>query len=419
VTFLARQATVSGGNALVALLAAISAQNLLATNIMVPALSAIGDELGASAATLKLTLTLFFITYAGSLLAYGPLSDRYGRRPVLICSLIIYCTGSVVCATSASAAALISGRMIQGLGAGGGTIIAWAAARDCFAGPVLLRTTSLINTGRSIVPAIAPAAGGVIVDCYGWRYTFGAAGVLGGLMLGSTLVFLPETLRSAAKAEAFESVICTYLLLLKSLRFLAFALAAAFSLGAWFAFIAGSPTLFMQRLGLSPTEFGLCPTLIASGSVLGGFVTARLANAALGSNRLAYLGFATLLLGAAGTLAVIALDITSVASIVVPMFAVSFGCGIVFPLMAANAMTLSAERAGTGFSLIGFLTMVVAAVSTALTTANPRHAAQVFAVVMVGSATASIAGYWFAIHPSHSQPSARAGASIMPTSDRH
>lgn len=355
---------------------------------MVPGLAAIIEELGASVSTIKYTLTLFFVTYAGSLLIYGPLSDRIGRKRTLVYSLIIYCLGSLTCAASTSASILIIGRMIQGLGAGGGTVIAWAVARDVFEGPQLLRVTSLINAGRSVIPAIAPAIGGVIVDGLGWKFTFIATGVLGSLVLGSTVVFLPETLPRTAHSVPLSDVVRTYLYLFKSHRFLAFALCAACSLGTWFAFLAGSPTVFMKDLGLSPAQFGLCPTLMASGSVVGGVITANKA-VVFGNDRLSKCGLAALLFGAAATLTFPVLGIMSVPTIMVPMFFVSLGCGMVFPAAAASAMQMCGGRAGSGFAVIGFLSMTVAATSTALATEIPGETIFIFPSVMLGWVLAS------------------------------
>ncbi|WP_375415427.1 multidrug effflux MFS transporter [uncultured Bradyrhizobium sp.] len=382
-------------NAFVTFLAMLSGQNLLATNIMIPGLPEIARETGASTSTVQLILTLFFAAYAGSLLIYGPLSDRFGRKPVLLGSLAIYCLGSLGCAAAHSATALISGRIVQGLGAGGGTVMAWAIARDSFEGPLLLRATSLINAGRSAVPAAAPAIGGVLVEFGGWKTTFLMTCALGGLLFGAAALFLPETALRHQATSSMSNVARNYGRLFRSVPFLTYALTASGSLGTWFAFLAASPGLFIQTLGLSPSQYGLCPVLMASGSVFGGLVTARLA-ARSGTDWLARFGLISLLVGTTAAYGLAMMDAITVGTIIVPMFLVSFGCGVVFPTAAAAGMQECKVGAGSGFAVIGFLSMIVAALSTFLVSLFSDKNMLAFSAVMVGWACLSAASYAFA-----------------------
>src|SRR5579872_6641662 len=171
----------SGTFALTALLAALSAFGPLTTDMYLPSLPNIARELAASEAQVQLTISSYLFGFAVGQILYGPVSDRHGRKPVLLAAIGIYCAASLACALSTSIETLIVARAFQALGGSGGIVLARAVVRDLYSGSRAARELSLIGSVMALAPVLAPIAGGVLQTGFGWRsifFTLVAAGAL-------------------------------------------------------------------------------------------------------------------------------------------------------------------------------------------------------------------------------------------------
>src|SRR5947209_19876721 len=184
--------------ALTALLALLTALGPLAVDMYVPSFPEIGRLLAASPATVQLTLSLYMVSYAAGQVIYGPLSDRYGRTPVLRAALMIYCVGAIGCALAPNIELLLAARMVQALGSSGAVVLARAIVRDLYSGARAGRELALMGMIMSLAPVGAPMIGGVLQTAFGWHSHFVLQLAIG--LIAVTVVWrkLPETLPSRA-----------------------------------------------------------------------------------------------------------------------------------------------------------------------------------------------------------------------------
>ncbi len=195
-----------GTFALTALLAGLSAVGPLTTDMYLPSLPDIARQLGASSAQVQLTISAYLIGFAAGQIIYGPVSDRHGRKPVLIGAIALYCAASLACALSTSIEMLIVARAFQALGGSGGIVLTRAIVRDIYSGAHAGRELSVIGSVMALAPVLAPILGGLIQTAFGWRVTFLA--LVGAGFAGAAVVWalLPETLNNARRRTGIASV---------------------------------------------------------------------------------------------------------------------------------------------------------------------------------------------------------------------
>ena len=243
---------------LLLMLAGLAALGSLATNIILPAFPSMGAELGTSVKDLSATLSTFFVAFALGQLFVGPLSDRFGRSPLVISGLCVFVVGSAVCAFATSLPQLIVGRVIQALGVCATSVLSRAIARDLFEGDALARALSLVMVAMAAAPGFSPLLGGVFNSFLGWRATFGVVGVLA-ILLGIHYVSrLGETHSCDLRRPlALSAVAATYKALLTDRRFIAPALSVSLVLGSLYLFFAMAPAILMEGFGFSPLQLAL------------------------------------------------------------------------------------------------------------------------------------------------------------------
>lgn len=240
-----------------------------------PSLPAMADALHGTDAQLQLTLTLYMVGYALSMLVSGPLSDRYGRRPVLIGGLCIYVVASVACALATSIPAIVCARIFQALGGCSGTVIGRVIVRERF--PTAMQATMLsrISAGMALSPVIAPLAGSAVAEWLGWRGVFAWLAAGGIVAMAMVLRHLPETRESATRPEPGAGLLRTYGRLLSERRFLRYSLAISFVYCTYFPFIAESSTLFQRKMGVSGPGYAAIFGLTVLGYLIGSSVFRR------------------------------------------------------------------------------------------------------------------------------------------------
>src|ERR1700734_2227412 len=233
------------------ILGLLSAIGPFAIDMYLPALPSIGRSLHANAATVQLSLTVFFIAVGGGQLLYGPLSDMYGRK------LPLFCLGSIACALAPNAQLFLLGRFVQGLGACGGMVIPRAVVRDLHSGVDATRLMSLLMLVFSISPLLAPLTGSFVIQAVGWRGVFWM--VLGAAVIGfGILTTLKESRPKAARANSsLTSAFHSYRQLLSDRHFLGTVFIGTSGMASFFLYLSNSPYVMIEHYHLSPRGFSL------------------------------------------------------------------------------------------------------------------------------------------------------------------
>ncbi|WP_416897023.1 MAG: multidrug effflux MFS transporter [Minwuia sp.] len=353
---------------MIGLLAALSAIGQFATNIYLPSLPVISAELSASPSQAQLTLTLYLAAFAFTQLLYGPLSDRFGRRIILMSGLAIFIAGSVVCTIAQDIDVLIAGRILQAVGGGGCTVAARAVVRDSFEGPALQKVMALIAILFALVPGLSPLFGALLQELAGWRTIFIVTGGVGAVVALMMVTRLPETLAYRLPKLNPTELVRGYAIVLARRDFLRFALPMSLIFTAMFAFFGGSPYTFIEFLDVSATEYGFYPPLASTGFVIGGIVVRRL------TGRMSTIGIC----GVGLVVAIAACAIGVVlplagwvhkAAFIVSVIVFVASLGIFLPTAMAAALQLFPERAGTASAMLGFLQMAGGVLGSAMVAA--------------------------------------------------
>ena len=355
-----------GTFALTALLAGLSAFGPLTTDMYLPSLPDIARHLDASTAEVQLTISSYLIGFACGQIVYGPISDRHGRKPVLIGAIALYCAASLACALSLSIEMLIAARFAQALGGSGGIVLARAMVRDLYSGARAGRELSVIGAVMALAPVLAPVVGGAVQTGFGWRVVFFvlvAAGLAGA---GVVWLLLPETLaHRAAEPVSPASMAKSYAIVARNRAYLAYLGLATASYAGLFAWISGASFVLQDLYGLSAFTFGFAFALGSVGYMSGSTLSARLTHR-LGLDAILGLGGLANAAGGLAMVAAVALGLTSAASLVLPVAIYLAGLGMVLPQSIAGAMTPFPERAGAASSLLGFVQQSVAALFGAM-----------------------------------------------------
>lgn len=347
--------------ALTALLALLVAIGPLATDIYIPSMPEIGRLLAASFGEVQLTLSAFLIGFAIGQLVYGPISDRYGRKPVLLATLVVFSAASAACAVAPNIETLIVVRGLQALGGSGAVVIARAIVRDLYAGARAGRELSLMGAIMSFAPVVAPLVGGIVQIGFGWRANFII--VVGIGVVATVIVWwaLPETRHPrTVQAISIAQLSRNYRKLLENRVFLAHLGIVSASFAGLFAWISGSPFFLQGFFGLSAFEFSIAFALACIGSLIGTAVAAPLVMR-LGLDLTIGLGTLCLAAGGLAMVGAIALGSESIIWVILSMALYLAGHGLASPQAMAGAMTPFPDRAGAAASLIGFVQQTSAA----------------------------------------------------------
>lgn len=239
---------------IILLLALLSAFPPLATDMYLPALPLLQQEWQVPLVQINLTLVIFFMTYCGFLLIYGPLSDRYGRKPPLLFGVMLFILSCLVCALSQNAGMMILGRTLQGAGAAAASAIVFAISKDRFTGQQRQRVFIHIGVIVATAPMIAPILGGWIIKLFSWQWIFMLQTVLGTIALIGVCL-MDESLQPE-NPPSFGQVASSYLRLLRNSRYFSLLVTVSFTCVPVFAFIGGSSDLYITRFGYDERQFG-------------------------------------------------------------------------------------------------------------------------------------------------------------------
>jgi DHA1 family bicyclomycin/chloramphenicol resistance-like MFS transporter len=351
---------------LTALLGLLTAFGPVATDMYVPSMPDIGRLLGASTSEVQLTLSSYLIGIAIGQLIYGPLSDRYGRKPVLLTALLLFCSASALCAAASDINTLIAARALQALGGAGAIVLPRAIVRDLYAGERAGRELSRIGAVMSVAPVIAPLLGGILQLAFGWRANFIAILGVGAIATVLTWRALPETRhRCSGDAMSVMAVLRGYRIVAENRGFLAHLGIVACCSAGLFAWISGSPFVLQNLYGLSAFAFSVAFAIACLGSLASAAMAASLVMR-IGLDLTIGLGTLALALGGAGMMIGLALGLAPVAFLVLSMMLYHGGLMLAMPQAIAGGLTPFPDRAGAASSLIGVAQQTSAAIAGAV-----------------------------------------------------
>lgn len=343
---------------IIVILCLISSLGRFVLDSYLPSLPAISRYFLMPDAATQLTLTIYLLGFSLSQLIYGPLSDAYGRRTVMLYGIVIFLLGSLSCALATSPAILLWSRLIAGVGAGCCGVLNRAIASDCFKGAEFSKAWSYTTTTLVLTLIIAPVLGGYVQDAVGWRGNFILATLFVASLLFILLKFLPET-RPAGAVTAFNlrSIMPIYYRILLSRKFMLCTLCYTLAFSGLIIYFQVSPLLYINVFGLSSTQYGFSSLVIAGCYLTGGLLVNKL-SPLMSMHRLLFVG--TLLLIGGGVAMVIATVFTHInlLAVLLPAAIYVLGARIIIPNAIAGSMGEFRHLSGSSSALIGCIQML-------------------------------------------------------------
>ena len=337
----------------------------LGTDLFVPSLPALAHGLGVEVAAAQLTLTTYFFGLAAGQLLWGPLSDRFGRKPVLLSALALMLVSSLAAVFMASIAAVTAARLVQGLAMSSGAVIVRSIVRDLYVHEQAARLLARITIVFSIVPIAAPLAGALLVGGGGWRAVFWCLAAAAALLLAATGLGLAETAPAQRRSVHPAAIARTFATILRERRFVApFLLILCSHIGI-LAWVSNSSFTLVSGLGVTVGAYSLMFAAVMLGQISGAWASHRLVPR-LGIARLLRSG-AALMLAGGGAAAILAWSgVAHWLAVVVPFFAFLFGTALIVPNATASALSPFPATAGSASSLIGAIGFTAGALVSSL-----------------------------------------------------
>lgn len=349
---------------LLLLLMAMTAIGPTTLNILVPALPQLSNKLHSDVATLQLTVSLFLVGLAIAQLVMGPLSDRFGRRPVVLAGLALTVCASLLALVMSTVESLIVARIMQAVGASTGIVVGRAIIRDLFDKNRAASIIGLVATVMVIAPTLGPLIGGVLDTAFGWEAIFAFTGVTSFAVLVWIALTLPETRGLNAPAGERQGFFRDVRDLSTSRTLWAYVLVAALGSGTFFVFLGGGPHVVVTLMGRTSAEYGVWFALSSIGYMAGNYTTSRLSTR-YGIDPLIWwgIGIEAIGVGLATLLAATALS-WGPAIVFAPQMIVSFGNGLLLPGSISGAVSVRPQAAGTAAGIIGCGQMALGAAAT-------------------------------------------------------
>jgi DHA1 family bicyclomycin/chloramphenicol resistance-like MFS transporter len=376
---------------LLALLIAMAGISSLSLNILVPAIPGLATKFAADPASVQLAVSLYLMGLATAQLVFGPLSDRFGRRPVVLAGLALATIASTAAIFAASIASLVSARIAQSLGASSGQTIGRAIIRDLYDREHAASMIGLVTSVVVLMPMVAPLIGGILDTLFGWEAIFVFAAIVSFTVFAWAALALPET-RKLSPASGQRHFRADLAALAASPRFFGYALCAGLGSAPFFSFLGAAPHVVVTLLGRTSAEYGLWFFLPSIGFMAGNFAVSRL-TARFGIDALIWWGIALTIIGCLlNVLVYVALPGWEMATIFLPQIVIGVGNGLLLPTSIAGAVSIRPQVAGTASGTTGFIQMAIGAAAAQLGGHVIAHASDampmLLLMLMFGIATA-------------------------------
>jgi MFS transporter, DHA1 family, multidrug resistance protein len=385
---------------LLALLVAMHAIGPTSLTIIVPSIPGMAADLATDPSVVQLTTSLYLFCLAFAQLFLGSLSDRFGRRPVILAGLALTAVTSFAATMATSAVGLIAARSAQAFGASAGMVVGRAMIRDLYDRDRAASMIGLVTMTTVVMPMLAPLLGGVLDTAYGWRATFAFLGLMSLSVLAWAAFALRETRPVHLTGSNGPRLRTEGGALLTSRTFIGYLLCASLGCGAFFAFLGGGSYLVVNIMGRSSAEFGVWFAVMSIGYMLGNLATARLSQR-FGVNAMIRWGLFFEVIGTAFTVAVaILIPDVGPAPIFLPQVLIQIGNGMLLANAIAGAVSVRPQAAGTAAGIVGFAQMAFGAVAaqgityvqTGATSAIP------ITVTTLGWAAIAMVAYYALVH---------------------
>jgi DHA1 family bicyclomycin/chloramphenicol resistance-like MFS transporter len=350
---------------LLALLIAMAGVSSLSLNILVPAIPGLATKFAADPASVQLAVSLYLMGLATAQLVFGPLSDRFGRRPVVLAGLALATIASTAAIFAVSIANLVSARIAQSLGASSGQTIGRAIIRDLYDREHAASMIGLVTSVVVLMPMVAPLIGGILDTLFGWEAIFVFAAIVSFTVFAWAALALPET-RKLSPASGQRHFRADLAALAASPRFFGYALCAGLGSAPFFSFLGAAPHVVVTLLGRTSAEYGLWFFVPSIGFMAGNFAVSRL-TARFGIDALIWWGIALTIIGCLlNVLVYVALPGWEMATIFLPQIVIGVGNGLLLPTSIAGAVSIRPQVAGTASGATGFIQMAIAAAAAQL-----------------------------------------------------
>ncbi|QMV62476.1 Bcr/CflA family multidrug efflux MFS transporter [Pseudomonas berkeleyensis] len=376
------------------ILGALSAFGPLAIDFYLPSFPALARQFATDVEHVQLSLAAYFVGIALGQLFYGPLADRFGRRVPLLVGVTLFAVASLACALAPSLEWLIGARFVQALGGCAGMVITRAVVRDLCDPLASAKVFSQLVLVMGLAPILAPLGGGLLLNTLGWPWIFHSLALFAGLCLLAVLLWLPETRPQHLQPAPLRGAFGQYRSLLGNAPFMGYSLAGGVAMAGMFAYIAGSPFVFIELYGVPVEHYGWLFGSNAAGFVIMAQVNARLVRVggpALWLRRMVLVYLASGLC----LLALAAWQPASLWPLMIPLFICVASLGCVLPNATACAMAGQGQHAGSASGLLGSLQFTVAAGASALVASLHDGSALPMALVIALCGAAASAFAWW------------------------
>ena len=379
---------------LIVLLTALVSLSLFSTDIYLPSLPEMAEVFHTSVAEVQMTLSSYMLGFALSMLLCGAISDRFGRRPVVLIGTATHCLASIVCLLSTSLTLIVTARFFQALGGCCGTVLGRVIVRDLFDKGQCVKILSFMATGMSLSPALAPILGGYLQNWFGWKASFAALSLSSGAIFIIAWFLLHESLPCKNYvALKPKTLFRNYMHVLRSRLFTGYTLTITFAWCGYFSFITASPFVFIQLMGNTPQKYGILYALVVAGYLAGTYIAGKLSSR-LPIRQSVYLGAWLALLGGIGMVVLDAWFPLSLPSIMAPMLLFLIGIGIIMPNAQTAATDPFPELVGSAASLLYFIEMMGGAIAGSIVSLLSRGSHLSMVAVTTISSLLLFAAFW-------------------------
>jgi MFS transporter, DHA1 family, multidrug resistance protein len=385
------------GLAVIILLTALTGITPLSIDMPLAGLPSLALAFGEPEGRAQLVIGVFLAGFAVAQLILGPVSDRFGRRPVLLAGLAVYAAAGAACLRAETLETLLAARFIQGIAACAGPVVARAVVADIYDGPAAQRAMSIVTAGMGVAPIAAPMLGGILLLWFEWPAIFVTLAATGAALFMAVMLMLQETRPPHHRSELRPvRVLLNYVEMLGNRTFVAYSLPSLLAGGALFSFIAAAPFVIIGELGYAPQAFGVFFAIVMVGFITGASLSARLSRTRL-PPVMVRLGAGVMAAGAALMLAAVLAGLHHVAALVAPMAVIMHGMGLMRPNSIAGAMAAFRDRAGAASALVGFLQMGGGVLAGVVAATRPEGGITLFSTSLAIAVFAALPSVSFAL----------------------